>query len=175
LLSIIEDSIKIDDLIKKINVLDALYWIKDSWNLVSEETIRNCYRKAGFLQENQDSSITSSGSKDIFNDESELVCMLDMMGVPEINKEGIINFDSSLPIADNVDDKNLDNIVFEDFLNGNSTEEVDDECNAKSSINDGDTCEKHVTYSDVKEYLKVIKSFVTSKEPDLLQKLHELQ
>lgn len=39
------------DLVKSINVLDALYFFKESWNKVTPETIKNCFRKAGFTKE----------------------------------------------------------------------------------------------------------------------------
>jgi hypothetical protein len=73
LLSLVEDSIEIDELIKGISILDALYWIKDAWNSIFRETIRNCFRKAKFLQENQDSSMVLSDGRSISNVENELV------------------------------------------------------------------------------------------------------
>lgn len=41
------------DVIKSINLLDALYFVKSAWQQVSEATIKNCYRKAGFCPQEQ--------------------------------------------------------------------------------------------------------------------------
>jgi hypothetical protein len=171
LLSLIEGSNKIDELIKGISSLDALYWIKDAWDLISKETIHNCFRKAGFPQESQDLLAISSDDKNMSDEENELICMLDMIGVPEITTEDVINFDSSLPVADSNGDKNLEDAVFEDFLNSKNVEEIDE----KSEVNDDDTSEKYVTYFNIKESLNTIKSFIMSNEPSLLKKLYELQ
>ena len=31
-----------------VNILDCLIWLKSSWNMLSEKTIGNCFKKAGF-------------------------------------------------------------------------------------------------------------------------------
>lgn len=40
------------DISKKINILQAILFISDSWHDVSNQTIKNCLRKCGFLEEN---------------------------------------------------------------------------------------------------------------------------
>ena len=36
------------ELLKLITVLDAIYWIKSSWDEVESSTIVNCFEKCGF-------------------------------------------------------------------------------------------------------------------------------
>lgn len=40
------------DINKKMNILQAIQFISDSWRDVSSQTIKNCFRKGGFLDEN---------------------------------------------------------------------------------------------------------------------------
>lgn len=40
------------DVSKSVNVLDALCFIKSAWDKVETSTIKNCFRKAGFMLEN---------------------------------------------------------------------------------------------------------------------------
>lgn len=35
----------------KHNLLHALEWLRDAWNDVSDATIKNCFRSAGFAME----------------------------------------------------------------------------------------------------------------------------
>jgi len=41
------------DISKKINILQAIQFISDSWRDVSSQTIKNCFRKCYFLEESQ--------------------------------------------------------------------------------------------------------------------------
>ena len=40
------------DLLKQISVLDAIYWISNSWNVLDNSTIQKCFKRCGFIQEN---------------------------------------------------------------------------------------------------------------------------
>jgi len=37
-----------DQLVKSVNVLDALYWISETWEDVKSETIQKCFARSGF-------------------------------------------------------------------------------------------------------------------------------
>ncbi|XP_049302022.1 tigger transposable element-derived protein 6-like [Bactrocera dorsalis] len=50
LITKIGDTSSASELSKSINVLEAVYFIKASWDKVEATTIRNCFRKAGFLE-----------------------------------------------------------------------------------------------------------------------------
>ena len=43
-----EDNHSSGAIVKEITITDAVEWIKAAWQLVTPETIRNCWRKAGF-------------------------------------------------------------------------------------------------------------------------------
>lgn len=46
-----DTSSSVSELTKQITVLDTVQWINFAWNLVSQDTVRNCFRKAGFNSE----------------------------------------------------------------------------------------------------------------------------
>lgn len=54
LLANIEISNTAHDLVKRINVLDAVYFAKSAWDQVTAETVQNCFRKAGFTFDSQE-------------------------------------------------------------------------------------------------------------------------
>ncbi|XP_017475007.1 PREDICTED: tigger transposable element-derived protein 6-like [Rhagoletis zephyria] len=56
LITKIGDTSSASELSKSINVLEAVYFIKASWHKVEATTIRNCFRKAGFLETLEDPS-----------------------------------------------------------------------------------------------------------------------
>ena len=39
------------EIVKEVDVLKAIRWVKEVWNQVDEETIRKCFRKCGFIPE----------------------------------------------------------------------------------------------------------------------------
>jgi len=53
-----------------ITMLDAILMIYDAWNKVTQTTIDNCFRHAGFVRENLDCPSTSSSAQ--FDDEDDL-------------------------------------------------------------------------------------------------------
>ncbi|XP_067645355.1 uncharacterized protein [Eurosta solidaginis] len=54
LLSKIDNTSLASELSKSINVLEAVYFIKSSWDKVEATTVRNCFRKEGFLETYED-------------------------------------------------------------------------------------------------------------------------
>lgn len=52
----IEDStLSANELAKRVTLLDAVHMLNKAWKSVKQETIQNCFRKAGFSQHNADS------------------------------------------------------------------------------------------------------------------------
>ena len=50
-ISRVNDKKTSSEIVKKVDVLKAIRWVKEAWNQVDEETIRKCFRKCGFIPE----------------------------------------------------------------------------------------------------------------------------
>lgn len=57
ILSQFESSDSIHNLTNSISVLDAIYFIKKAWDDVSSDTIKNCFKKTGFREVNDEKVI----------------------------------------------------------------------------------------------------------------------
>ena len=50
-ISRVNDKKTASEIVKEVDVLKAIRWVKEGWNQVDEETIRKCFRKCGFIPE----------------------------------------------------------------------------------------------------------------------------
>jgi hypothetical protein len=57
---------------KKINVLEALYYIMAPWQQVSQQTIQNCFRKAGHKYQSDGNEMANDDDDDFGNDWEEV-------------------------------------------------------------------------------------------------------
>ena len=46
-----DESTNASELAKRIDLLDAIFWLNIAWDNLSEETIENCFKKCGFNTE----------------------------------------------------------------------------------------------------------------------------
>ncbi|XP_015786430.1 jerky protein homolog-like [Tetranychus urticae] len=53
----LDQNMSLNDIMKNINIFDALKWINDSWSEVSMDTIINCWNHAGYREEIVDESL----------------------------------------------------------------------------------------------------------------------
>jgi len=49
---------------KKINVLEAMHYIMTSWQQVSQQTIQNCFRKAGHKNQSDGNEMANDDDDD---------------------------------------------------------------------------------------------------------------
>lgn len=64
ILSKIDFAQSASDLSKSINILESLYYIKSAWQKVTPETIRNCFKKAGFHMDQDNSTDNDYDAED---------------------------------------------------------------------------------------------------------------
>jgi len=57
---------------KKINVLEAMHYIMTAWQQVSQQTIRNCFRKAGHKYQSESNEMACDDDDDFGQDWEEL-------------------------------------------------------------------------------------------------------
>ena len=79
----------------KITILGALYWIKQAWNEVSLECIRNCFSKAGFNFNSMEEDFIEDNNEADFDEIFNSVCQQDNIREP-ISSEEFINFDDNI-------------------------------------------------------------------------------
>jgi hypothetical protein len=58
-------TLKANDLSKKINILEALHFVNEAWNNISDVTIRNCFRHGGFVKTEEEEEEEDDHSKDL--------------------------------------------------------------------------------------------------------------
>ena len=69
----VNDKKTASEIVKEVDVLKAIRWVKEAWNQVDEETIRKCFRKCGFS-----TKVCEIESNDQIDTEfEELVCRID--------------------------------------------------------------------------------------------------
>lgn len=103
------------DLVKKLNVLDAMKFVSGSWNLIKEETIIKCFRNCGFHQEIEEEHFIDNDD----DNEAQLAALMRLVGVDgdPVIEEKLQEFD----VSD--DSEQLVEIIIEEF---------------KSEFNEGD-------------------------------------
>ena len=53
------------DLLKQISVLDAIYWISKSWNDLDNSIIEKCFKRCGFIHQENVENNTDNESDDV--------------------------------------------------------------------------------------------------------------
>ena len=90
-------------IVKTINVLTAIRWIKKAWNEVKPQTIINCFRKTGALPQDQESEEEEDPFAGLEEDDTcleELVSQFD----PERTADEYVNADDGLSTCLSFDD-----------------------------------------------------------------------
>ena len=81
-----------DELVKSVNVLDAIYWVAQAWEDVTQETIQKCYARSGFEFLEGFESFETSESTDQLN--SLLKDLATITETESCTTEEYVNIDS---------------------------------------------------------------------------------
>ena len=79
-------------IVKTVNVLTAIRWIKKEWDEVKPQTIINCFRKTGALQQDQESEDPFADLEEDDTCLEELVHQFD----PDTTADEYVNADDGL-------------------------------------------------------------------------------
>ena len=131
----------------KINILEAMRMLVRSWDTVSANTVNNCYREAGILEETQIASI---------NDEDDLFKLLEE-NINELYPHGLV--DGDLTVDDYV------NIYFEVCTN------------ETSAITAREILDSILTndYAQNKEETDEESNYITPEKPKLSEIAHAIE
>ncbi len=131
---------------KRVTVLDALHYITAAWEDVSDKTIKNCFRKAGFLE--ADSNLDSDVDESIVDTD-----VLEKVKASGINIDDYVSVDDMLVTGE---EQSLDEIITE--FQSAATEGEDDE----SDDDEENTPEPPPSKSDAFNSLGVLRHYLTS-------------
>ena len=88
-----------------VTALDAIQWINEAWNIVTSNTIRNCFRAAGFssIPSDQNNSNSDIEIMDDNEDQNSIKQLDDLLSHLRINGERmsaieLINIDQDIPV-----------------------------------------------------------------------------
>ena len=131
----------------KINILEAMRMLVRSWDTVSANTVKNCYREAGILEETQIASI---------NDEDDLFKLLEE-NINELYPHGLV--DGDLTVDDYI------NIYFEVCTN------------ETSAITAREILDSILTndYAQNKEETDEESNYITPEKPKLSEIAHAIE
>lgn len=145
-----------------ITILDCIFWIKDAWNDVTEETIYNCFRKSGF-----ESIVSEDNIGEIDDDEefNELTQNLINSLPDSISVDEYLSCDSMIPTCD------VGSEAWEqDFLNSLS-EETEETIESNSDNEAEDICvveslesQSKISHNEAMNYLSKIKSYALTND-----------
>ena len=105
---------------KKIDILEACRMSKQAWDSVSSKTIANCFRKAGFIH-NNNSELLDNGIEQA--EQSDFVNEVYIQAEKNVPYEQYINFDNDLAVSGTLTDTD---IVKEIICDNESSEEEDE-------------------------------------------------
>ncbi|KAH9633866.1 hypothetical protein HF086_013755 [Spodoptera exigua] len=115
----------------KITVLDAILMVNDAWNKMSQSTIHNCFKHAGFIESHDGLPIQISEHE--FDEEDDIPLSLwsrnlnsDSLAAPEMWEE-YVDIDSALLTFEEPTDENIvQNISAKEQLESDGEEEVEE-------------------------------------------------
>ncbi|XP_025834752.1 tigger transposable element-derived protein 4-like [Agrilus planipennis] len=116
----------------KITMLDAILMVNDAWNKMSQSTIHNCFRHAGFIERHD--GLPNQISEHEFDEEDEVPLFLwsrnpnlDSLAAP-VMWEDYVDIDSALLTSEeHTDDNIVQNINAKEQLESDGEEEVEEE------------------------------------------------
>ena len=93
----------------KINVLDALYFLQQAWNSVTQQMIASCYRHAGFKVTDDDSQPDTSAD-DANDDQLDDIPLAGLIG-SNISMEDYVSLDDDVPTCHDLSEESIEDDI----------------------------------------------------------------
>ena len=106
--SLIDDGGSASQIAKTVTILDAVMWVADAVKAISSSTVRCCFAKCGFF--NQDSSLSETADK---NGARDLTLALSAMPGPTAEAEEFVTFDDDICVHEFLDSNWEEDIIAE--------------------------------------------------------------
>ena len=94
------------ELAKKVNILDAILWLKGAWDAVKAETIERCFAKCGFVDTLVDTTIDDGSAETELNSETEA-----LLTSANLTWEEYTNFDQELATCQTLEKDWEENLI----------------------------------------------------------------
>ncbi len=159
------------EIAKSINILDVCRWAASAWDNVTAETITNCFKKAGFHQNNPELSLDEE-------DEDELPLARLVYRIPEadISASEYLEMEDAIPCTEEFQDD-----VWEDqILAMYQDPEIDDDFMVSEESGDDEevseiTEEVEISHKEALDCLQKLRSYSISKCPQLVNDVLNMQ
>ena len=143
-----------------INLLEAMMTLKRAWDEVTQDTLKNCFRKAWGLQTDTDD----------FNDNSrdETVAeLLEELG-EDANPQDFVSVDSDVVVACEMSDQDIVSAVQSANVESKDDSDIDDE-------DDYGNEDPTVTSAEARACLKKLQMYIMQRYDDYEQKLEHIE
>lgn len=169
-----------NEIAMSVNVLDAIMWINESWELVHISTISKCFSKA--LQETLCDFSESSNDDDNsdVNSISSMQYLIEQLHSDDelVNAERFLNFDDDVPSCDSlIDPESLKKEICDTFKKENEMGPISNQCETESISDDEMENEDACTPSDA-EMLAMctkMKLYALSNCPEMLNSVRKIE
>ena len=130
-----------------ITLLDSLLMLKESWNAVSPETVKNCFQHCGFSKFHHSDSVSEETSEE-FREMSERKLIAE-----ELDFDSLVDVDADLTAHE---------------VNAEMTEAVNTIASEEEEDDEDDTCKHHMPVSTMqaKEAIDLLKIFALQNDID---------
>ena len=146
----------------KWDMLDCLFACKTSWQSVKPDTIKNCWRKAGFRTDEQDEPLPDAGGADDAEDEQEFRNIWDRLG--ELVGE-LPDFSDYADMDDQTEDYHLiDKEIVDHVKTQNLPAPVDEPDSESAAVNETDN--EPPTMHEAIASLNTLRRFIVTQDID---------
>ncbi|XP_071057062.1 tigger transposable element-derived protein 6-like [Onthophagus taurus] len=155
LLSKIDFAESASKLSKSIDILESLYFIKSAWQKVTPKTIRNCFKKAGFLM---DQGSSTDSNYDV-EDNLPLARLADLFKCSKrLGIDNVKTPEEYLTVDQNVDIE--DNDLEFSVVTKNVENETEEEENEEVEVEEDEERNPITSYKEALNVISKLKSFV---------------
>ena len=129
----------------KLNVKEAINYIAEAWDNVTQETIQNCWKKTGILPSYDDDDIDETNEQDLELDELD---DLDIDYLPEADslQEYFQILDQEIPAEEHLTEDQIINLVQDEEDENESDTDTDEEIPPVSTKNSLDALKTFINY-----------------------------
>ena len=178
-LSQVEECSSAYDVVQSVNILKSIRWIAQAWQMVSSDTVKKCFRKAGILTKQFDVVTRGSDSDgDPFEDLDNSVDVADLQSLIEqvsptqehCSVDEFLTANSEIPFCDDIFSDTWESEFFARINDNDESEQLvvsNDDNDDEDDTGDIEIVSKVKSYSEAIKALEDVAFFLEKKgQPD---------